>query len=577
VNKNQVKSVENASTNNITGIMRSHFKLAVHKQKIAHKQQLAVKKEQETTYINIGSILESMTDAFVAIDRKYRYIYVNSEAAKIMQKKPEDLLEREIWAVFLDTIGTEFERECKRSLVEQVAVSFEQFFPSYNIWLEVRISPFEQGLAIYLRDITQRKQDEQERLELLQRERAARAEAESANRIKDEFLAVLSHELRSPLNPILGWAKMLRTGECDRINTNRALETIERNAKLQAQLIEDLLDVSRILRGKLVLNINPVNLISTIEAAIETVQLAAQAKSIQIHTVFNSNVGLILGDTNRLQQIFWNLLSNAIKFTPHGGRVEVRLERVEVEDSANKVETLKRVSLSDSFAQISITDTGKGINPEFLPHVFEYFRQENSSTTRQFGGLGLGLAIVRFLTEMHGGLVTADSQGEGQGATFTVKLPIVSEEPQDRLDEDLYALNSTSHSSLAGLRILIVDDEPDIRELVTFILEEAGAEVCSTKSATAALAVIEKSVPDILVCDIGMPDVDGYMLMRQIRALPPEKGGQMLAVALTAYAGEYNEKQALDAGFQLHLSKPVDPDTLVKEIYRLCSSSLNLR
>ncbi|MUG99088.1 response regulator [Scytonema sp. UIC 10036] len=225
-----------------------------------------------------------------------------------------------------------------------------------------------------------------------------------------------------------------------------------------------------------------------------------------------------------------------------------------------------------SYAQITITDNGKGINPEFLPHVFEYFRQENSSTTRKFGGLGLGLAIVRYLTEMHGGLVTAHSQGEGQGATFTVKLPIVSEPQYQLVDsQDFHSLNPIAQSSLEGLRILIVDDEADIRELVAFILEESGAEVCITKSAGEALTVIEKSVPDMLVCDIGMPDVDGYMLMRQIRALPPEKGGQMLAVALTAYAGEYNQKQALVAGFQMHLSKPIDPDTLVKEISGICS------
>ncbi|GAA6620867.1 ATP-binding protein [Scytonema sp. NUACC26] len=567
MNKNQAKSIEDAfaDNSNKADIMRTHSKLVeLHKKQITRKQQLYVKKK--TAYINIGSILESITDGFVAVDRRCSCIYVNSEAAKLMQKTPEDLLGKEIWAVFPDSKGTEFERECKRSLAERVAVNFEEFFPYYNIWLEVRASPFEQGLAIYFRDITQRKKDEQERLELLQRERAARDEAESANRIKDEFLAVLSHELRSPLNPILGWAKMLRTGQYDRIATDRALETIERNAKLQAQLMEDLLDVSRILRGKLVLNINPVNLISTIEAAIETVQLAAQAKSIQIHTILAPHVGLISGDANRLQQVFWNLLSNAIKFAPNGGRVEVRLERVEVGNEGS--------SVSGSYAQISITDTGKGINPEFLPHVFEYFRQENSSTTRQFGGLGLGLAIVRYLTEMHGGLVTAHSQGEGQGATFTVKLPIVREDSRDRLVdfEDFYALNSTPHPSLLGLRILIVDDEADIRELVAFILEEAGAEVCSAKSATDALTIVEKSVPDLLVCDIGMPDIDGYMLMSQIRALPPEKGGQMLAVALTAYAGEYNQKQALDAGFQMHLSKPIDPDTLVKELSRICSS-----
>ncbi|MFQ4163532.1 MULTISPECIES: PAS domain-containing sensor histidine kinase [Nostocales] len=567
MNQKQPQSLEDtfADNSNMAKLMRTYSKLTkVHQKKVARKQQLCVK--AKTVCVDVGSILETITGAVIVVDCEWRYLYVNSEAAKLMQKTPQDLLGLQMWEVFPDIIGTKFEREYRRSLTEKVPVNFEEFFPSYNMWLEVRANPFDQGLAISFSDITQRKKDEQERLELLQRERVARTEAESANRIKDEFLAVLSHELRSPLNPILGWAKMLRTGKYDRIATDRALETIERNAKLQAQLIEDLLDVSRILRGKLVLNIHPVNLVTAIEAAIETVQLAAQAKAIQIYTVLDSHVGLISGDTNRLQQILWNLLSNAIKFTPNGGRVEVRLERVEGEDKGDRVEMI------EGYAQITITDSGKGINPKFLPHVFEYFRQENSTTTRKFGGLGLGLAIVRYLTEMHGGLVTAHSQGEGQGATFTVKLPIVSA-PQNQLgeSEDCHSRDSIAHSSLQGLRILIVDDEADIRQLVAFILEESGAEVCITKSASEALAVMEKSVPDLLVCDIGMPDVDGYMLMRQIRALPPEKGGQMLAVALTAYAGEYNRKQALAAGFQMHLAKPIDPDIFIREISRICS------
>ena len=242
------------------------------------------------------------------------------------------------------------------------------------------------------------------RARLYEAEQRARTEAEAANRIKDEFLAILSHELRSPLNPILGWTRLLRFRKFDEKATDRALEIIERNAKLQTQLIEDLLDVSRILRGKLVLNESPVNLVTTIEAALETVRLAAQTKEIQIQTLFEANVGQVSGDANRLQQVIWNLLSNAIKFTPSGGRVEVRLEQV------------------GSQVQIHVRDTGKGINPEFLPYVFEYFRQENSSTTRQFGGLGLGLAIVRYLTELHGGSVHAESAGEGLGSTFTVTL-----------------------------------------------------------------------------------------------------------------------------------------------------------
>ncbi len=390
-------------------------------------------------------------------------------------------------------------------------------------------------------------QRERERAENLAQAEMAREEAEAANRIKDEFLTVLSHELRSPLNPILGWSKLLRTGRLDAAKTAHALETIERNAKLQTQLIEDLLDVSRILRGKLSLNMAPVNLAVTIEAALETVRLAAQAKSIQIQMQLDLTIGRVLGDSARLQQVIWNLLSNAVKFTPEGGQVDIRVEH------------------RGSQAQIQVRDTGIGIPPEFLPHVFEYFRQANSTTTRKFGGLGLGLAIVRHLVELHGGTVWADSLGEGQGAIFTVRLPLMpasTEIPQNNPE-------ATAVAHLAGLQILVVDDEPDIRDMVAFILEQAGARVRVASHATEALNLMRESVPDVLVCDIGMPDMDGYMLMRQIRTLPVEQGGTILAIALTAYAGEVNQQQALAAGFQQHLAKPVEPDELVRAIATL--------
>jgi PAS domain S-box-containing protein len=391
---------------------------------------------------------------------------------------------------------------------------------------------------------------------------AALGAAESANRIKDEFLAVLSHELRSPLNPILGWTKLLRSRKLDEKATDRALETIERNAKLQTQLIEDLLDVSRILQGKLVLNVSSVNLVTTIEAALETVRLAAQAKDIQIQTELDSNVGQVSGDANRLQQVVWNLLSNAVKFTPQGGRVEVRLSVVSGQWS---VVSRNGQQTTNQYAQIQVSDTGKGISPEFVPYVFEYFRQENSTTTRQFGGLGLGLAIVRYLTELHGGSVQAESPGEGLGAIFTVRLPLMvadGEAIQDEVQPDCFA-------NLSGLNILVVDDEPDIRELVAFILEQSGAEVTITASAQEALTALNQSVPDVLLSDIGMPEVDGYMLMRKVRALSAERGARLPAIALTAYAGEYNQQQAIAAGFQLHISKPVEPEELVRAIATL--------
>ncbi|MBH8575841.1 PAS domain S-box protein [Nostocaceae cyanobacterium CENA369] len=404
-------------------------------------------------------------------------------------------------------------------------------------------------------DIENQKQLEQQRQRLLEQEQLARAEAETANRIKDEFLAVLSHELRSPLNPILGWTSLLLNGRLDAQKTTYALKTIERNAKLQVQLIEDLLDVSRILRGKLSLNMIPVNLASTIAAAKETVQLAAQTKSIEIQTVIEPNIGQVLGDCARLQQVIWNLLSNAVKFTPAGGRVQVRLSVVNSQPSR----------ATDNYAQIQVSDTGKGIHPNFLPHVFEYFRQEDGATTRKFGGLGLGLAIVRHLVELHNGTVRADSPGEGQGATFTVKLPLLKPDKTIK-DEDNSSLPTFDTSPLAGIRVLVVDDDADTRDLIAFILEQAGGSVIKAVSAMEALEAIVQIKPDVLVSDIGMPEIDGYMLMRQIRAMPPEQGSQILAIALTAYAGEMNQQQALAAGFQCHIAKPVDANQLVQAI-----------
>ena len=399
-------------------------------------------------------------------------------------------------------------------------------------------------LARQAADLIEQRQDAAQRKLLLEREQAAREEAERANHIKDEFLAVLSHELRSPLNPILGWSTLLLRGKLDATKTTQALSTIQRNAKLQSELIEDLLDVSRILRGKLNLNVAPVNLAATIRGAMETVQLAAEAKSIQIVASFAEDVGRILGDSTRLQQVIWNLLSNAVKFTPPGGQVNIRLERF------------------DSSAQIAVSDTGQGIAPDFLPFVFDYFRQADGATTRQFGGLGLGLAIVRHLVELHGGTVSVASPGLGQGATFTVRIPLMStvsevnqedRSPQEFLD-------------LSGIKILIVDDETDTRELVAFVLEQQGAQVIAATSAPEALLILPQIKPDILLSDIGMPGMDGCMLIQQVRMLAPEQGGRIPAIALTAYAGDTNQQQVLAAGFQKHISKPIEPEVLVQAI-----------
>lgn len=428
---------------------------------------------------------------------------------------------------------------------------FENHAEQLHCWFDVYAfrfgEPHERKVAILFKDITERKQAEIERQQLLEREQAARKEAEYANRIKDDFLSVLSHELRTPLNPILGWSKLLQTGNFTPAKTAQALATIERNAKVQTKLIDDLLDVARILRGKLKLNLTTVNLASIIEAAIETVKTAATAKSISIHAELPI-LGQVAADPVRLQQIVWNLLSNGIKFTPQGGRVDIRLEQI------------------GDQAQITVRDTGKGIHPEFLPHIFESFRQQDASITRQFGGLGLGLAIVRYLVKAHDGTITADSPGEGQGATFTVRLPLLEvEADKTSLTEKLL----DSELPLRGICVLAVDDEPDARELLTAVLTAYGAEVKTAASATEALAILDSFQPDVLVSDIGMADVDGYTLIQRIRTLPPVKGGQVSAIALTAYARPEDRQRALNNDYQVHLAKPLEPQQLVQAVAAL--------
>lgn len=420
-----------------------------------------------------------------------------------------------------------------------------------------------------------------------------------ANRIKDEFLAVLSHELRTPLNPILGWAKLLRSRTYDAATTERALETIERNAKIQTQLIEDLLDVSRILRGKLSLTVAPVNLEEVIEAALETVRLAAEAKGIEIVFTRIPMTGedaaqqftqpthfVVLGDSNRLQQILWNVLSNAVKFTATGGKIKVQLQRI-----ADQIERRDDVGDRDIdeeneagvdeynkkhikyYAEISVIDTGKGIESDFLPYVFDYFRQADGGTTRTFGGLGLGLAIVRHLVELHGGTIEATSAGVGQGSTFVVKIPLLRHD-DPAIQSEASGLSSLTSHPLTGVNVLVVDDEKDTLEFVTFLLEEAGATVTPTPSAQTALVALEQIQPDVLISDIGMPNQDGYFLLHQIRLLTAEQGGTIPAIALTAYAREEDAHRALSAGFQKHLAKPIEPAHLITAVMELASKNL---
>ncbi|MBE9179548.1 PAS domain-containing protein [Oculatella sp. LEGE 06141] len=471
------------------------------------------------------------------------------------------------------------DRETTQQAIEQSILNHNSFDTIYRVitpdqqvrWIRAIGSAFydEKGKPIRFDgvtvDVTRQQQQDEERLRLYKAERVARELAESANRVKDEFLAVLSHELRSPLNPILGWSRLLRSRQLDKATTDRALETIERNAKLQTQLIEDLLDISRILQGKLSLSIGPVHLIPVIESAIETVRLAAEAKSIQIQTVFDPQVGRVAGDPTRLQQIVWNLVSNAVKFTSAGDSVTVRLD-IQPDEKCPTADLA--AAPHPGYAQITVTDTGKGIHRDFLPYVFDYFRQADSTITRRFGGLGLGLAIVRYLVELHGGTVQADSPGEGLGATFTVKLPLLNQTSYS-LEETPSTAQVAAVQPLRGTCVLVVDDEPDMREFATFVLQQAGATVMTATSAHDALQLLVNHTPDLLLSDIGMPMMDGYTLMRQIRKLPIAQGGNIPAIALTAYAGEYNQRQALSAGFQQHLPKPIEPDTLIMAIAQL--------
>jgi len=412
------------------------------------------------------------------------------------------------------------------------------------------------GFSKILRDFTERKRAEDERAQLLAREQEARAQAEAANRMKDEFLATLSHELRSPLNAMLGWTRLLNTRKFDEATTARAMETIERSARSQAQLVEDLLDVSRIIQGKLRLNVCPVELASVIQSASDTVRPAAEAKEIQLQTILDPAAGPIAGDSDRLQQVVWNLLSNSIKFTPKGGRVHVRLERV------------------NSHVEITITDTGQGINPDFVPYVFDRFRQADSSITRTYSGLGLGLAIVRHLVELHGGTVRADSEGEGKGATFTVKLPLMPIRIEVNNPKRVHptvgdGVPFESAPSLAGIRVIVVDDEADSREFIVALLEQCGAQVTAVASAREAIEAVSQVKADVLVSDIGMPEEDGYSLIRKVRTLSAEQGGKIPAVALTAYARAEDRTRAIAEGFQMHIPKPVEPAELATVVASL--------
>jgi PAS domain S-box-containing protein len=519
----------------------------------------------------------------ITTDSELNVVEWNHWMEEHTEKRASEVIGNNLLALFPELTERRLDRHYKWALEGQVRI-LSQALHGYLLAMPavsgehgyeqmqqaVRISPLSHegrviGTLTIIDDVTERVAREaelqaqvEERSRLLSSEKLARNEAERANRLKDEFLATISHELRNPLNAILGWAHMMRLGKLTAANTERAIETIYRNAKSQTQLVADLLDVSRIISGKLRLDVRTVDLISIVTAAVDSIRPAVDAKSIRLQTMLDPAAGPITGDADRLQQIVWNLLTNAVKFTHKGGRIQVKLQRV------------------NSHVEIVVSDSGVGIDKEFLPYVFDRFRQADASTTRLHGGLGLGLSIVHQLVDLHGGTVRVNSEGEGKGATFTITLPFVgvvtsSQEPEaiHPTHSDDVVLSLDGLPSLQGLKVLVVDDEPDTRELIQEVLRECGAEVITSESAADALTAIEQHQPDILVSDLGMPDEDGYSLISKIRALPAEQGGQIPAAALTAYARAEDRMRVLRSGFQFHIPKPVDSAELVTVVASL--------
>ncbi len=472
-------------------------------------------------------------DGIIVVNQRGIVKFINPAALELFGKSQTELIGEPLGfpVVNGDYLEVDIPQSLGQTLVAQMRVSQIQW----------------QGAdahVVSLRDITKIKQVEAERAKLLE-------EAQAANRAKDQFLAILSHELRTPLNPIVGWSQLLKSGTLSEAQMKKGAEIIQRNAELQSQLIEDILDISRIIRGKIELQAAPVKLSTIVKNALDTVKLAAQAKSIQINTNLDENVDLVRGDSTRLQQVIWNLLTNAIKFTPNGGRVDIELTSV------------------DGRVRVQIKDTGKGIEPEFLPYVFDYFRQAENAKTRANGGLGLGLAIVCHLVELHGGTVSVTSPGLGLGATFSVYLPLL------HAKDDLAPTSNLPQTgtNLEGVKALIVDDDDSSRDLLIFILENEGVKTKGAASATEALDVIEQFQPDILVSDSGMPDMDVYELIQKIKQLPTIQKENFTAIAFSAYASDSEQEKSLTAGFDRHINKPLDVSNFLKAIAQLATTN----
>jgi PAS domain S-box-containing protein len=557
--------------------------------------------EAEETHRRLTSHVENSPLAVIEWDSDFRVSRWSESAERLFGWAPEEVIGKHVgdWHFVFDEdvdaveqvtnrqrLGAEFLGvQRNRNYTREGSVLYCEW---YNSVLRNESGQLISVLSLVL-DVTARKRAEEERAQLLVREREARKQAEEADRLKDEFLATLSHELRTPLTSILGWATLLRAGDVEEGNIARAVETIERNARSQARLIDDLLDVSRIITGNLRLDLRPINLAPIVEAANDALRPTADAKNIQLKAKFDSETCLVKGDPNRLRQVIWNLLMNAIKFTPRGGSVSVHLgcfnqsPMPNVQSPTSDIQHQSEIRnpqseipppAPSSYVRLSVSDSGEGIAEGFLPFVFDRFRQAEGSISRKQGGLGLGLAVARHLVELHGGNIRAESEGPHQGATFIVELPLAEErrDParrQERQREVERRGNVPAVPRLDGIRVLLVEDDEDSRKLLGLMLKKQGAEVTSTSSSAEALAAIEEILPDVVLSDIGMADEDGYELIRKVRALPGERGGLTPAIALTGYATRKDRDRALFAGYQLHLAKPVEPPDLVAAIASL--------
>jgi signal transduction histidine kinase/FixJ family two-component response regulator len=487
----------------------------------------------------------------------FEWIYANAVGARAMKRPISALIGRRHLELMPGKIDGHFQAHVA-AFTSGVAVDREFFYEHDGSDNTYHLTAFrlDENLAVVFDDITERKRAELERAQLLAREREARTEAEAASRGKDEFLATVSHELRTPLNAMLGWARLLTSGTLPENARGKAVQSIERNALAQAQLIEDLLDVSRIVSGKLRLDLHEVDFPRLVEAAVDSVRPAMEAKEIRLQPAIDPSASQVMGDPNRLQQVIWNLLSNAIKFTPRGGRVQLTVARVK------------------SHIELSVSDTGLGIEPSFLPFLFQRFYQADGTSTRNQGGLGLGLAICRHLVELHGGTIEAFSEGLGQGATFKVQLPVL---PVRATRADARAAPPTPARPLVfepppelqGLKVLIVDDQPDARELLAAVMTRCGAMAIEASSSSEGLGRVMAARPDVIISDIGMPEEDGYSFIRRVRKLAADAGGRTPAAALTAYARAEDRRQAIQAGFEMHVPKPVEPAELVTVVATL--------